>query len=108
LGMDHNFDAGMAKIMAEGKWPHVTLAKQPPKAGDWCLATGHPGGIFSDRKPPLRLGRVLQVGTGDRPQEGIQTDATVYPGDSGGPLYNLHGEVVGIHSNIGLDIVENQ
>ncbi|WP_425615275.1 trypsin-like peptidase domain-containing protein [Anatilimnocola sp. NA78] len=108
LGMDHDFDAGMAKILGEEKWPFVEMAKQAPKPGDWCLATGHPGGIFTDRKPPLRLGRVLVAGDGSDPLEGIQTDATVYPGDSGGPLFNLDGEVVGIHSNIGYDVLENQ
>jgi len=108
LGMNHDFDAGLAKIQGEGKWPFVEMAKRAPKPGDWCLATGHPGGIFTDRKPPLRLGRVLVVGDSTDPLAGIQTDATVYPGDSGGPLFNLDGEVVGIHSNIGYDVVENQ
>jgi serine protease Do len=108
LGMDHEWDAGLAKIMKEEKWPHVKMAKSPPKPGDWCLATGHPGGIFSDRKPPLRLGRVLVVGENDDPLAGIQTDATVYPGDSGGPLFNLQGEVIAVHSNIGLDVIENR
>lgn len=109
LGMDHDWDAGLAKIMKEEeKWPFVEMAKSKPKPGDWCLATGHPGGIFADRKPPLRLGRVLVVGDDTDPLEGIQTDATVYPGDSGGPLFNLSGEVVAIHSNIGYDVLENQ
>lgn len=108
LGMDHDWDAGLAKIQAAGKWPCVKMAKERPLPGSWCLATGHPGGIFTDRKPPLRLGRVLAVGDGTEPLEGIQTDATVYPGDSGGPLFNLQGEVIAIHSNIGYDVVENQ
>jgi serine protease Do len=108
LGMDHSWDAGLAKILKDEKWPHVKMAKDKPKAGEWCLATGHPGGIFKDRKPPLRLGRILIVGDGSDPLAGLQTDATVYPGDSGGPLFNLQGEVIGIHSNIGLDVLENQ
>lgn len=108
LGMDHEWDAGLAKILVDDKWPHVKMAKTKAKAGEWCLATGHPGGIFKDRKPPLRLGRVLVVGDGSDPLAGLQTDATVYPGDSGGPLFNLQGEVIGIHSNIGLDVLENQ
>lgn len=108
LGMDHDWDAGLAKIQVAGKWPHVPMAKEPPQPGSWCLATGHPGGIFTERKPPLRLGRVLVVGDGTDPLEGIQTDATVYPGDSGGPLFNLQGEVIAIHSNIGYDVLENQ
>ncbi|WP_254508847.1 S1C family serine protease [Anatilimnocola floriformis] len=108
LGMDHEWDAGLAKIQVDDKWPHVKMSKEKPKAGEWCLATGHPGGIFKDRKPPLRLGRILVVGDGTDPLAGLQTDATVYPGDSGGPLFNLKGEVIGIHSNIGLDVLENQ
>jgi serine protease Do len=113
LGMDHEWDAGLAKIQVNDKqpaekWPHAKMAKEKSKAGEWCLATGHPGGIFKDRKPPLRLGRVLVVGDGSDPLAGLQTDATVYPGDSGGPLFNLKGEVIGIHSNIGLDVLENQ
>jgi serine protease Do len=72
------------------------------KPGQWCIATGHPGGYKTGRTPPVRLGRVLNAT--DRL---IQTDCTLVGGDSGGPLFDLQGRVIGIHSRIGGPITAN-
>jgi S1-C subfamily serine protease len=70
--------------------------------GQWCLAMGHPGGYQSDRKPVLRLGRVLFTS-----QEVITTDCTLVGGDSGGPLFDMQGRVIGINSRIATDLKSN-
>ena len=75
------------------------------KPGTWCMALGHPGGIQQGRTPPIRLGRVLNSGKGAR---FLVTDATVISGDSGGPLFDLEGRVIGVHSNIGMNVNQNQ
>jgi serine protease Do len=72
------------------------------KAGQWCIATGHPGGFKKDRPPVVRVGRV-----GVFNDSLIQTDCTLVGGDSGGPLFDMTGKVIGIHSRIGNPIVAN-
>jgi serine protease Do len=106
LGANFARDSGLAKITDAGKWPHVEMGHSDDiKPGTWCMALGHPGGIQQGRTPPIRLGRVLNSGKGSR---FLVTDATIISGDSGGPLFDLEGRVIGIHSNIGTNVNQNQ
>ena len=106
LGANFARDSGLAKITEPGKWPHVEMGHSDDiKPGTWCMALGHPGGIQQGRTPPIRLGRVLNAGKGAR---FLVTDATVISGDSGGPLFDLDGRVIGVHSNIGMSVDQNQ
>ena len=109
LGLDKTKDAGMAKIIVEGEYDFVEIGKSSDlKTGDWCIALGHPGGIQRKRKPPVRLGRLLQVGKGNTMQSGLMSDCTVISGDSGGPLFDVNGKLIGIHSNIGFQVTQNR
>ncbi|MGC4003798.1 MAG: PDZ domain-containing protein [Pirellulales bacterium] len=72
------------------------------KVGQWCLSLGHPGGYQRGRDPVVRFGRVLT-----NRKSLIATDCTIMPGDSGGPLFDLTGKVVGIHSRIGGPLTAN-
>jgi serine protease Do len=65
---------------------------------------GHPGGFQFDRTPPVRLGRLWEKAD----DKYHRTDCTVSGGDSGGPLFNLEGKIVGIHSSIGQRLEENR
>ena len=105
LGRAYGRDAAIGKITEPGKFPFVPRAKAGAfEVGDWALAMGHPGGYEVDRTAPLRLGRVLH-----KDMDGfIVTDCTLSGGDSGGPLFNLNGEVIGIHSSIGWRVAENR
>jgi len=99
LGCDHARDAGLFRITDDGKWPFVERGRSADvKPGDWCLALGHPGGLRP--KPPIRLARVLARGKGEMMAQGLVTDANLLPGDSGGPLFDTDGKVIGIHSSI--------
>lgn len=103
LGANHGVDSGLIKITEEGTWPFAPMGNSADlKPGNWCIAAGHPGGYKSGRTPVVRLGRVLN-GT-DRL---IQTDCTLVGGDSGGPLFDLQGRVIGVHSRIGSPLTAN-
>lgn len=105
LGKAYGRDAALGQIIEPGKYPHVSRAEPDALAvGEWVLAMGHPGGYEVDRSAPLRLGRVIHTD-----MDGfIVTDCTLSGGDSGGPLFNLEGKLVGIHSSIGWRVAENR
>ena len=104
LGADHDADAGMIKLDAPpADLPFSPVSKGPElKPGEWVVTIGQPGGIIENRAPPVRFGRVLFRG-GDM----LCTDCKLVGGDSGGPLFNMRGEVVGIHSSIGPMLTHN-
>jgi serine protease Do len=103
LGANHGIDSGMIQITDKGEWPFVEMGDSAKlKKGDWCLALGHPDGYKPGRLPVLRLGRVL-----DHRSRSIRTDCALVGGDSGGPLFDLNGKVIGIHSRIGSGLTFN-
>lgn len=101
LGCDYEADICLLRINDAGPYPAATLGEDVTESG-WVLATGHPGGQRPGRDPLLRIGRVL--GRVELPMVGarILTDAPVINGDSGGPLFDLRGRVIGIHSSTGI------
>ncbi|MBD3673325.1 MAG: serine protease [Planctomycetaceae bacterium] len=98
LGTQHDSDAGVLRIVDDGEWPYCKMAPSDSyEVGDWCIATGHPGGRREGRPPVLRIGRINNI-----TNEMIRTDATLVGGDSGGPLFDMQGRVIGINSRIGV------
>lgn len=103
LGVNRTSDAGLIKIPGDGKWSFAALGKSADlKPGQWCLATGHPGGFQQGRGPVLRLGRVLTCQNGH-----VSSDCPLIAGDSGGPLFDLDGKVVAVHSRIADPLTAN-
>lgn len=104
LGQNTDVDGALIKIDAGGPWPFLPMADPnvATQPGDWCLATGHPGGYDARRPAPVRLGRVISV-NGYR----LRSDCPIEPGDSGGPLIDLRGYVIGVHSRIYDDATGN-
>ncbi len=97
LGANNGIDSGMAKILDPGDYPFVPVGTAKNlSSGQWVVSLGHPGGYRRDRPPVVRLGRVLL--TRDTL---IGTDGPLFSGDSGGPMFDLDGRLVGIHSRIG-------
>jgi len=104
VGFNLNVDAAMLQLVGAGPWPSVELGRQADlDRGDWVVCLGHSGGYELGRKPPVRTGRVL-----DFRDEMVVTDAVLIGGDSGGPLFDLEGKLIGIHSSIGEVIAENR
>jgi serine protease Do len=103
LGGNTKIDAGLIKIKDKGPWPFVTMGESADlQRGVWCIAIGHPNGYVKGRPPVVRLGRIL-----DNLKALIRTDCTLVGGDSGGPLFDMDGHVIGIHSRIGPSIIFN-
>jgi serine protease Do len=99
IGADKRTDVALIKIEA-ANLPKVSLGDPNAlKVGEWVVAIGSPFGFESS----VTAGIVSAKGR-SLPQENyvpfIQTDAAVNPGNSGGPLFNMKGEVVGINSQI--------
>jgi serine protease Do len=104
LGANYSKDIAMVKIEDPGDWPSVTLgASKGLNAGDWVVALGHSAGFDPARTPPVRFGRLISKGPGYF----ITTDCTLIGGDSGGPLFDLNGKLIGIHSSIGQSLANN-
>jgi serine protease Do len=98
LGANFSKDIGMVQMVDVGPWPFVELGESKPlEAGDWLVAMGHSAGFDPARTPPVRFGRVMSDGPGNY----FTSDCTLIGGDSGGPLFNLEGKLVGINSSIG-------
>jgi len=103
VGVDYESDTGLMKITGGGPWPHAAMGDLvQARVGDWVLALGHPGGFDLRRSLVVRLGRIIRFAPG-----ALQTDCTISPGDSGGPLFDMHGRVIGIHSAISSSVAEN-
>ena len=96
MGGSEISDSGMCRIKEEGDWPFAPMAeKGESQVGDWCFALGHPGGFSEKRGMVTRIGRVI-----NKQNATLRTDCRLLGGDSGGPLFNLDGEVIGIHSRV--------
>jgi serine protease Do len=103
LGWNRGVDSGLVKITTPGKYQFCEMGKSGElKKGDWCIAIGHPAGFQKNRTPPVRLGRT----TATNPSL-IRTDCVLVGGDSGGPLFDMYGRVIGIHSRIEPAITGN-
>ncbi len=105
LGNDRAGDAALMKITESGKWPHVDIAKPDDiKLGEWCIAFSYPVSFdLQQRHPSVRLGRVYHHCEYD-----IGSDCTIMGGDSGGPVFDLEGRVIGISSTCGDSLLENR
>ena len=103
LGLVPETDAGMARIIDEGTYDFVPLGNyQDLKLGHWCYALGHSGGWDEARGPVVRIGRVIRLKDGT-----MQSDCKLIGGDSGGPLFDMHGRLIGINSRVGMNIEES-
>jgi serine protease Do len=104
LGANFSKDIAMVKIAEPGKYPFAPRGESKGlKAGDWVIAFGHSKGFDPARTPPMRFGRVISQGPGNF----FTTDCTLIGGDSGGPLFDLEGRVIAVHSSIGASFENN-
>lgn len=107
VGIDDVHDVAKLKITGSNLPVAKLGSAKNLLIGEWAIALGNPYGfMMSDPKPTVSVGVISALNRSFEPQEGrsyrsmIQTDAAVNPGNSGGPLVNIKGEVIGINTFI--------
>jgi serine protease Do len=99
VGTDAKTDLALLKVDVQGRTPYVTLAKEAPRVGDWVLAMGNPYGLGGTVTAGIVSASGRDIGAGPY-DDYLQIDAPVNRGNSGGPTFNLKGEVVGVNTAI--------
>ena len=107
VGTDPESDVALLKVEPPAPLPYLQFAlDEEPLVGEWAIALGNPFGLFEAAEPTVTVGVVSAVGR-DFPVQGgrvfrdlVQTDAAINRGNSGGPLVNAFGEVMGVNTFI--------
>ena len=100
IGLDPRMDLALLKINPEIDLPYVSFGdSENSKVGEWVVAIGNPFGLGGTVTAGIisALGRNIGSGPYDH---FIQTDAPINKGNSGGPLFNMNGEVIGVNTMI--------
>jgi serine protease Do len=102
VGTDPAYDIALLKVNAGGPLPAVSIGDSHTlKPGQWVLAIGSPFGFDYTVTQGIVSAVGRNLGGQDQPDTSfIQTDVPINRGNSGGPLFNLQGQVVGINSQI--------
>jgi serine protease Do len=100
IGKDDKTDLALLKIDAAGKkFTYVKFAEGDVHVGDWVVAVGNPFGLGGTVTAGIVSARGREIGAGPY-DDFIQIDAAVNRGNSGGPTFNLNGEVIGVNTAI--------
>ena len=100
VGRDRDTDLAVLKVNSRTPLPFVDLADSDhAEVGDWVIAIGNPFGFGGSVSAGIISARNRDLNSG-RSDDFIQTDAAINRGNSGGPLFNLGGEVVGVNTAI--------
>ncbi|MBP2547494.1 serine protease Do [Neorhizobium galegae] len=100
VGKDSRTDLALLKVDANRKFTYVKFADDSKtRVGDWVVAVGNPFGLGGTVTAGIVSARGRDIGSGPY-DDFIQVDAAVNRGNSGGPTFNLNGEVVGINTAI--------
>jgi serine protease Do len=101
IGIDEETDLAVVKIDAPRDLPTVTLGdSNATQVGDWVLAIGSPFGLEQTVTAGIISKKERETPPFSNFQRFLQTDAAINRGNSGGPLVNMRGEVIGINSQI--------
>ena len=100
LGTDPYMDLAVLQIVSDEKFETVSFGdSDKARVGDWVIAIGNPYGFGGTVTSGIISSRNRDIGL-TRYDDFIQTDASINVGNSGGPLFNLDGEVIGINTAI--------
>lgn len=99
VGTDAKTDLAVLKVEQPGDYPFVVLSKDSPPIGDWVVAIGNPFGLGGSVTAGIVSAKGRDIGSGPY-DDFLQIDAPINRGNSGGPTFNLKGEVVGVNTAI--------
>jgi serine protease Do len=99
IGTDPKTDIALIKVEGRGDFPHVALADKPSRIGDWVIAVGNPFGLGGTVTAGIVSARGRDIGAGPY-DDFIQIDAPVNKGNSGGPTFDVDGNVIGVNTAI--------
>ncbi|TRZ41100.1 trypsin-like peptidase domain-containing protein [Robertkochia solimangrovi] len=102
VGSDPETDIALIKINADDQLPYLPFGdSNQTRIGEWVLAVGNPFNLTSTVTAGIISAKARDLNEGDQNfQSFIQTDAAVNPGNSGGALVNINGELIGINTAI--------
>ncbi len=98
VGTDPRTDLALLKIQSKKNFPFVRFASAASREGDWVVAVGNPFGLGGTVTAGIVSALARDIGSG--PYDFLQIDAAVNRGNSGGPTFNLKGEVIGVNTAI--------
>jgi serine protease Do len=98
IGTDPRTDVALLKIKSDKKFEFVRMATKEARVGDWVIAVGNPFGLGGTVTAGIVSASGRDIGSG--PYDFLQIDAAVNRGNSGGPTFNLDGEVIGVNTAI--------
>src|SRR6266852_2715969 len=98
-GTDPKTDLALIKIDGRGDFSYVKFADATPRVGDWVLAVGNPFGLGGTVTAGIVSARGRDIGAGPY-DDFIQIDAPVNKGNSGGPTFDVDGNVIGVNTAI--------
>ena len=99
VGTDPRTDLALIKVDGRSDFPFVKLAETAPRVGDWVVAVGNPFGLGGTVTAGIVSARGRDIGAGPY-DDFIQIDAPVNKGNSGGPTFDMEGNVIGVNTAI--------
>ena len=99
IGTDDRTDLALIKVEGRSDFPFVHLADKTPRIGDWVIAVGNPFGLGGTVTAGIVSARGRDINSGPY-DDYIQIDAAVNKGNSGGPTFDLDGNVIGVNTAI--------
>ena len=100
LGRDARTDLALLKVEADGPLPFVEFGdSDAARVGDWVIAIGNPFGLGNTVTAGIVSARGRDINAGPY-DDFIQTDAPINRGNSGGPMFNMEGKVIGVNTLI--------
>jgi len=99
IGTDPRTDVALIKVEGRNDFPYVKFADRSPRIGDWVIAVGNPFGLGGTVTAGIVSARGRDIGAGPY-DDFIQIDAPVNKGNSGGPTFDVDGNVIGVNTAI--------
>src|SRR6476620_953709 len=99
VGTDSKTDLALIKVESDKSFPFVKFADRDPRVGDWVVAVGNPFGLGGTVTAGIVFAGGRDIGSGPY-DDYIQIDAPINKGNSGGPAFNMDGEVIGVNTAI--------